>query len=89
MHGYGIARWVEQTTGDVLQIEEGSLYPALRRLEDKGFVDSRWGTSDLGRRARFYSLTPHGEQHLRTDASTWIRFADAVMVVLRSDPSLA
>ena len=53
MHGYGIARWIQETTGDVLLIEEGSLYPALRRLEDKGFVDSRWGISDNNRRAKF------------------------------------
>lgn len=89
MHGYGIARWIQDTTSDVLQIEEGSLYPALRRLEDKGFVESRWGISDNNRRARFYSLTSSGQQHLRHDASTWIRFADAVMLVLVADPSLA
>lgn len=89
MHGYAIARWIQDTTGDVLQIEEGSLYPALRRLEDKGFVDSRWGISDNNRRARFYSLTPDGNQHLRADATTWIRFAEAVMVVLRTEPALA
>ena len=89
MHGYGIARWIEDTTHDVLRIEEGSLYPALRRLEDKGFVESRWDVTELNRRARFYRLTPDGEQHLRNDALTWIRFADAVMQVLRTEPSLA
>jgi DNA-binding PadR family transcriptional regulator len=65
------------------------LYPALRRLEDKGFVDSRWGISDNNRRARFYSLTTEGEQHLRSDATMWVRFAEAVMVVLRTEPALA
>ena len=89
MHGYGIARWIQDTTGDVLQIEEGSLYPALRRLEDKGYVESQWGISDNNRRARFYSMTPEGERHLRTDATTWMRFAEAVMVVLRTEPALA
>jgi transcriptional regulator len=89
MHGYGVARWIQDTTGDVLQIEEGSLYPALRRLEDKRFVDSRWGISDNNRRARFYSLTTEGEQHLRSDASAWLRFAEAVMVVLRTEPAIA
>ena len=89
MHGYGIARWIQDTTGDVLRIEEGSLYPALRRLEDKGFVDSRWGISDNNRRARFYALTADGERHLRSDATMWIRFAEAVMVVLRTEPALA
>jgi PadR family transcriptional regulator, regulatory protein PadR len=87
MHGYGIARWIQDTTGDVLQIEEGSLYPALRRLEDRGFVESRWGISDNNRRARFYALTASGRQHLRNDASMWIRFAEAVMVVLSAEPA--
>ena len=86
-HGYGIARWVQEVTGDVLQIEEGSLYPALRRLEDKGWVSSRWGTSENNRRARYYALTRAGRQHLREDASTWMRFAEAVIAVLRESPS--
>ena len=89
MHGYAIARRIQETTGDVLLIEEGSLYPALRRLEDKGFVDSRWGISDNNRRARFYALTEDGERHLRSDATMWLRFAEAVMVVLRTHPALA
>jgi PadR family transcriptional regulator PadR len=89
MHGYAIARWIQDTTGDVLQIEEGSLYPALRRLEDKGYVESAWGLSEHNRRARFYTLTPDGRRHLRTDASSWLRFAEAVMLVLRAEPALA
>ena len=64
-HGYGIARWVEGTTDDVLRIEEGSLYPALRRLEDNGWVTSEWGLSENNRRARFYTLTRAGRTHLR------------------------
>ena len=88
MHGYAVARWIQDTTGDVLQIEEGSLYPALRRLEDKGYVDSRWGISDNNLRARFYAMTPEGERHLRSDATNWMRFAEAVMLVLRTEPSL-
>lgn len=89
LHGYAIARWIQETTGDVLQIEEGSLYPALRRLEDKGFVEARWGISDNNRRARFYSITPVGRDHLQNDASTWMRFAAAVMVVLKTEPAIA
>lgn len=88
MHGYAVARWIQETTGDVLQIEEGSLYPALRRLEDKGFVEAEWGISDNNRRARFYAITAQGRDHLQSDASTWMRFAEAVMVVLRAEPSL-
>jgi transcriptional regulator len=87
-HGYGIARWVQEITGSVLQIEEGSLYPALRRLEERGYVDSAWGMTELNRRARFYALTPRGRQHLQQDASSWMRFAEAVTLVLRADPAL-
>jgi len=88
-HGYGIARWVESTTEDVLQIEEGSLYPALRRLEDNGWVTSEWGLSENNRRARFYTITRAGRSHLRAEATVWFRYAGAVSQVLRSSPSLA
>jgi transcriptional regulator len=87
-HGYGIARWIQEITGDTLQIEEGSLYPALRRLEDRDFVESRWGLSENNRRARFYAITPAGRRHLTADASVWLRFARAVMVVLEAEPSV-
>ena len=83
-HGYGIARWVETTTGDVLRIEEGSLYPALRRLEDKGWVTSEWGVSANNRRARFYTITRAGRAHLRAESSVWFRYSGAVSQVLRS-----
>ena len=88
-HGFGIARWIEQTANDVLSIEEGSLYPALRRLEDKGFVKSEWGLSENNRRARFYSLTAKGRSHLRSEAAAWARYSAAVTRVLRAAPSLA
>jgi transcriptional regulator len=88
LHGYGIARWVQDVTGDVLQIEEGSLYPALRRLEDRGFITSRWDTSEHNRRARFYALTRAGRAHLREDASTWLQFSRAVTQVLHVEPSV-
>jgi len=88
LHGYGIARWVQDVTGEVLQIEEGSLYPALRRLEDKGLITSRWAVSENNRRARYYALTRAGRQHLRDDASTWLQFSRAVTLVLRTDPSV-
>jgi transcriptional regulator len=87
-HGYGIARWVGEVTADTLRIEEGSLYPALRRLEDKGWVTARWGISENNRRARYYAITRTGRQHLRQDASTWMRFAQAVTLVLRAEPSV-
>lgn len=88
LHGYGIARWIREQTREVLEIPEGSLYPALRRLEDRGFVTSRWDLSENARRARFYSLTAEGRRHLRDDASTWLRFAQAVTLVLRAEPTL-
>lgn len=89
LHGYGIARWVEDTTGEVLQVEEGSLYPALRRLEDRGFVTAQWGLSENNRRARYYELTTAGRRHLKTEATRWLEFSGAVTQVLRAAPSLA
>jgi transcriptional regulator len=88
-HGYGIARWIEQTTDDVLRIEEGSLYPALRRLEDRGWVASEWGVSENNRRARFYTITTAGRAHLRAEAAVWMRYSGAIVRVLRAAPSLA
>ena len=88
-HGYAVARWVEATTDDVLRIEEGSLYPALRRLEDNGWVTSEWGLSENNRRARFYTITRAGRVHLRAEATVWFRYAGAVSQVLRSAPALS
>ena len=87
-HGYGVARWIEGTTGDVLRIEEGSLYPALRRLEDKAWVTSEWGLSENNRRAKFYTITAAGRAHLRSEAAVWLRYAGAVTRVLRAAPAL-
>ena len=87
-HGFGIARWIEETTADVLTIEEGSLYPALRRLEDRGWVTSEWGLSENNRRARYYRITPEGRAHLRAEAAVWLRYAAAVTRVLRAAPAV-
>lgn len=87
-HGYGIARWIEDATEDVLRIEEGSLYPALRRLEDRRWVSSEWGLSENNRRARFYSITAAGRKHLRDEAAVWLRYSQAVTRVLRSAPAI-
>jgi transcriptional regulator len=84
-HGYGIARWIQHVTGDVLRVEEGSLYPALHRLEKRGWISSDWGLSENNRRAKYYELTTRGRQQLRTETSTWGVFADAVGKVLTSD----
>jgi PadR family transcriptional regulator PadR len=88
-HGYGVARWIEATTDDVLRIEEGSLYPALRRLQDRGWVTSEWGLSENNRRARYYTISEAGRQYLRAEADTWLRYAGAVTRVLRAAPALA
>ena len=89
LHGYAIARWVHDTTGDVLQVEEGSLYPALRRLEDRGLITAQWGLSENNRRARYYELTPTGRRHLKSEAARWLEFSGAVTQVLRAAPSLS
>ena len=81
-HGYAIARWLEDTTADALQIEEGSLYPALYRLERRGLVKADWGVSELGRRVKVYRLTPQGRADLRRETDEWARFAAAVSRVL-------
>jgi transcriptional regulator len=78
MHGYGIARWIETATGDVLRVEEGSLYPALYRMIRKGWIKGDWGTSDNNRRAKFYRLTKAGERELEAQANGWLRLSHAV-----------
>lgn len=85
-HGYAIARWIEHCTNDALRIEEGSLYPALYRLEEKGFVASEWGTSDQQRRAKIYRLTPIGKRHLQEVQLSWTRFVEALGKVLLTKP---
>jgi PadR family transcriptional regulator PadR len=88
-HGYAVARWIAQVTGDVLSVEEGSLYPALHRLEERGAVESDWGTSENNRRARFYRLSSRGRQQLRADTASWQRFAAAVgQVLAAAEPAL-
>src|SRR3954468_16923736 len=88
-HGYGVARWIEQATSDVLQIEEGSLYPALHRLETRGWIASEWGTSENNRRAKFYTLTVKGRAQLRVEAATGARFAEAGFPALVAPPKPA
>ena len=81
-HGYAIARWIEDTTKEAIQVEEGSLYPALYRMERKGWIDAEWGTSELGRRAKFYRLTRQGRQQVVEDTKAWAVFAQAVNKVM-------
>lgn len=83
-HGYAVASWIERTTGDALRIEEGSLYPALHRLERRGWVEAEWGVSENNRRAKYYALTEDGRRRLGQETATWHRFVDAVGKVLGS-----
>jgi PadR family transcriptional regulator len=82
-HGYAIARWIEEATDELLQVEEGSLYPALYRMERKGWIEAEWGTSELNRRAKFYRLTPKGRKQLAVETEQWARFAAAVSKILQ------
>ena len=82
MHGYGIASWIETATDDVLRVEEGSLYPALYRLEQQKFIRSEWRVTDNNRRARYYSLTALGRRHLNESLAQWRRMSRAINLVL-------
>ena len=83
-HGYAIARFIEDTTGDALLVEEGSLYPALYRMERRGWVEAEWGLSELGRRAKVYRITDEGRAQLAAEMATWKRFSAGVSKVLFS-----
>jgi PadR family transcriptional regulator PadR len=84
MHGYGIVRWIEQVAGDDLPIEEGSLYPALHRLQARGLVTSQWNVSESNRRVRTYTLTDVGRRQLRAEMTRWDNFSAAVSRVLEA-----
>jgi transcriptional regulator len=88
MHGWGIAQRIQQLSREVLQVNQGSLYPALHRLERKGWIAAEWGTSENNRRAKFYLLTGRGRQELASEAEGWNRFAEAVQRILAT-PELA
>ena len=83
-HGYAVAEWVDQATDATVLLEEGTLYPALHRLERRGWVESAWGVSANNRRAKFYHITPAGRVQLRNEAKTWLRHAEAIARALRS-----
>ena len=82
MHGWGIAQRIQQFSSGVLEVNQGSLYPALHRLVKRGWIDATWGTSENNRKARFYRLTAKGKKQLVTETATWRRFSDAVDQVL-------
>ncbi|HET7552053.1 MAG TPA: PadR family transcriptional regulator [Gemmatimonadaceae bacterium] len=87
MHGWGIAQRIQQISRDALQVNQGSLYPALHRLEDRGWIAAKWGTSENNRKARFYRLTAAGRAQLATETANWERFAQAVRLVLSAEPT--
>ena len=81
-HGYAIVGWLRENSAESIQVEEGSLYPALYRMERLGWIEAEWGTSELGRKARFYKLTPPGRKQLRAEVERFSRFVDAVQPIL-------
>jgi len=83
MHGYGINEWIESATDDLLLLEEGTLYPALHRLERRGWITAEWGVSVSNRRAKFYKLTTAGRARYRAQSAVWQRHADAIAVALK------
>jgi len=85
MHGLGVARWIESVTQSQLQVEEGALYPALHRLEQRRWLSAEWGVTDSNRRAKFYRLTERGRKQLATEVSRWSRYAEAVGRILAAE----
>jgi transcriptional regulator len=83
IHGYAIAQRLQQVSSDVLQVQQGSLYPALHRLENRGYLKAEWKESDTGREAKFYKLTAKGQAQLKEEAANWERLIDAVAAVLK------
>lgn len=82
LHGYGVSLAIRRVTGDTLQVDEGALYPALRRLEKRGLVEAEWKNSDTGREAKFYELTPAGIRELESELGKWTRYVEAMAQVL-------
>jgi PadR family transcriptional regulator PadR len=84
LHGYAISQRIQQLSNDVLQVQQGSLYPALHKLENKGWLKAQWGESDTGRQAKFYSLTRRGRHQLEAESSNWERLSGAVSAIMRT-----
>jgi transcriptional regulator len=84
LHGWAIARRIRQLSGDVLQVQQGSLYPALHRLEHQGWISAKWGLSEQNRRAKYYALTRAGHRHLDRESASWERLSAAITLVVRT-----
>ena len=78
MHGFGLARWIQLTTEDLLQVEEGSLYPALYRMENRGWIKAQWALTENGRRAKYYKLTAAGRRQLADETESWAQLTGAI-----------
>ena len=89
MHGFGLARWIQQTTNDVLQVEEGSLYPSLYRMENRGWIKAQWSLTENGRRAKYYKLTAAGKRQLTEESRTWEAVSGAIAKIMaaRREPA--
>lgn len=87
MHGYGIAQRIQQVSGNLLQLNQGTLYPALLRLEQRGWISSKWGVSDNNRKAKFYTLTRSGRKQLEREAADWLRIVDVMGRLLQPGES--
>jgi len=83
LHGWAISQRLKQVSGDELQVSDGSLYPALHKLEQEGWITAEWKTSDLGRRAKFYTLTRPGRRHLERESANWQRLSSAISAVIK------
>jgi PadR family transcriptional regulator, regulatory protein PadR len=84
VHGYGISQRIQQISKDVLQVQQGSLYPALHRLQKRGWLEAQWGESDNGRQAKFYKLSAKGRKQLAAEESNWRRLSDAVTLIMQT-----
>jgi PadR family transcriptional regulator, regulatory protein PadR len=84
MHGYAISRWIREQSGEVFRVEEGALYPALRRLEERGLIAGEWSVTETGREAKYYALTPEGRAALRRELRDWSRYVEAMTRVLQA-----
>ncbi len=84
LHGYSVAEWIQETSQQMLRVEEGALYPALHRMELRGLLKSKWGTSDNNRRAKFYALTAEGQKRLDAESQRWARLSSAVAFVMQA-----
>jgi transcriptional regulator len=89
MHGYALSRWIREQSGEAFRIEEGALYPALRRLEERGLIAGAWSLTDTGREAKFYELTAEGRRAMRAELRDWSRYVEAMSRVLQARPTNA